>query len=351
VEQRRLHCFAPQRLSENHFQSEWKEEDGVPTLRLRGWNTLANTLPGALISCALMRRQVAHYIRRFGRPDLIHAHSALWAGYAASRLNRKYGVPYVVTEHSTAFPSGSVPYRFRAYATAAFAGASRVLAVGERLKSCLGDFLPGGRIDVIPNLINTAYFHLPPEPRGTTPFVFLSIANLLPHKGMATLIEAFAAAFAGHPETRLAIAGEGPELAKLKSLCAKLEISGLVDFPGRLSRQQVRAALWAANAFVLASHVETFGVVFIEAMATGLPVIGTRSGGPEDFITNENGLLVEPGDVQGITDSLRHMRHNTEYSARAIRELTERRFSETSVTALLSRIYDDSLRAGKSYLS
>jgi L-malate glycosyltransferase len=116
-----------------------------------------------------------------------------------------------------------------------------------------------------------------------------------------------------------------------------------VSFPGRLSRDEVREALWHANAFALASTVETFGVVFIEAMATGLPVIGTRSGGPEDFIGGDSGVVVEPGDVRGLAAAMRHFRYGTAYAAPVIRQLTERRFSERSITARLTRVYDETL--------
>jgi glycosyltransferase involved in cell wall biosynthesis len=197
IEQRRLHCFTPHRLLETHFQPVWNDEGGVPTLRLRGWNTLATTLPGALLSSVLMERLVRRYIARHGTPDIIHAHGSLWAGYTAHRVSRQHGIPYVLTEHSTAFPSDTVPPRFRRYARTAFARAHRVLAVGERLRMCLDAYAPARAIDVIPNLVNTDFFTLPPQPRAIHPFTFLSIANLVPQKGMKTLLEAFATAFKG----------------------------------------------------------------------------------------------------------------------------------------------------------
>ncbi|HHW29898.1 MAG TPA: glycosyltransferase family 4 protein, partial [Syntrophomonadaceae bacterium] len=74
-----------------------------------------------------------------------------------------------------------------------------------------------------------------------------------------------------------------------------------------LSREQVQEAMWRANAFVLPSYFETFGVVLIEAMATGLFVIATNRGGPEEFIKPVNGLLVEPGNAVELSKALRNV--------------------------------------------
>jgi L-malate glycosyltransferase len=347
LEQRSLRSFSLDGLKESYFQLDWSEENGVPALRMHGWHLCARTLPGALLWSKLIEWQIFRFIRRYGRPDIVHAHGALWAGYAASSVFRNTGIPYVVTEHSTAFPFHSVPEAFVPYARRAFAGAARVLAVGEGLKRCLGEYAPGKNIEVVPNIVNTDFFTLPPAPRSDSPFIFLSVANLVPQKGMKTLLRAFEKAFGRRWDVRLNIAGDGPERSALQALCDELRISDRVAFLGSLSRQGVRAALWAANAFALASVVETFGVVFIEAMATGLPVIGTRSGGPEDFITDETGILVENGDVEGLAAALRRIRDDGVYAPEKIRNFTERRFSERVVTATLRRIYDETLRQYK----
>src|SRR5207302_144452 len=110
------------------------------------------------------------------------------------------------------------------------------------------------------------------------------------------------------PGTRLRIVGEGPIRDGLERLCAERGIAGQVDFLGLLPASGVREELLAADAFVLASEVETFGVVVIEALACGRPVVVTASGGPDHLITAANGVLVPTGDPSALRDALREMR-------------------------------------------
>ena len=98
-------------------------------------------------------------------------------------------------------------------------------------------------------------------------------------KGQADLLRAFAERFAGDPSVRLGIGGDGPERGRLHELAGSLAIAEQVDWLGALDRDGVRQAMCEADAFVLPSRLETFGVVVIEALACGLPVVATRSGG------------------------------------------------------------------------
>src|SRR5690606_9435676 len=77
-----------------------------------------------------------------------------------------------------------------------------------------------------------------------------------------------------------------------------------VTFLGKLSRGEVRMALSNCNAFVLPSRFETFGVVLVEALAMGVPVIATRCGGPEDIVTENTGVLVPVDDRQALAEAL-----------------------------------------------
>ena len=118
---------------------------------------------------------------------------------------------------------------------------------------------------------------------------------------MAELLHAFAAL---HGEPRLIIFGDGPESGALRALCAELGLYSRVSFRGHCPREELAEAYAAADCFVLASRSETFGVAYIEAMAAGLPVIATRCGGPEDFVTEENGILIPVDDEERA-----HRRH------------------------------------------
>jgi glycosyltransferase involved in cell wall biosynthesis len=112
-----------------------------------------------------------------------------------------------------------------------------------------------------------------------------------------------------------------------------------VSFLGAIPRDVVRDSMWAANCFVLPSHAENFGVVLIEALSTGLPVISTRCGGPEDIITDEVGLLLRPGDEEGLADALWTMRHRPAHAPEAVRANAISRFGYAAVGARLRDYY------------
>src|SRR5207302_11365430 len=101
VEGRSLRNLSLRALSETHFQTTVETEAGLPTVRLKGWNTLAQCTPGGLVWARLAQRVIREYIERHGRPDIVAAQSATWAGEGALRANKHWGLPYVITEVNT----------------------------------------------------------------------------------------------------------------------------------------------------------------------------------------------------------------------------------------------------------
>jgi glycosyltransferase involved in cell wall biosynthesis len=244
------------------------------------------------------------YVRDFGPPDVLHAQSALWGGVSAMKLASRFGVPYVVTEHSTAYARGMIKRWQEPLVRETFRRAGAVLAVSRGLSNLLAKYVSGAKVQVVPNMVDTDFFVLPPRPRDAEAFTFLTVALLQPKKGIDVLVQAFAQAFGHRPDVCLEIGGDGPQRDELESLAANLGVSGAVRFLGVLSPADVREAMWRANVFVLSSYVETFGVVLIEAMATGLPVIATRCGGPEHLIRDSLGCLVDPGSADQLARAL-----------------------------------------------
>jgi len=287
-----------------NFKTEFREEEGIPTFRSLGWAVPKLPRVNRQIWLWQARRLVDLYVQRFGKPNIIHAHAVLWGGVAALEASQKLGVPFLVTEHSTAYARGLIEPWQEPDIKRVLQHANVRAAVSHSLARLIAPYAMGLPIEVVPNVVDTEFFTLPPHPRRSRPFVFLSVALLTPKKGIDVLLKAFTVGFKGHPEVELWIGGDGPQRSDLESLAHSLGIEPQVRFLGLLNREQVREAMWRANAFVLPSYVETFGVVLIEAMATGLPVIATRSGGPEEFVTPEVGYLVSPGDIKQLGEAM-----------------------------------------------
>jgi len=310
-EHQSLRRLTPARLRRKHFQTEWTTDDDVPVLRRYGWNVWWRFPPGVRCRVRNAVRLARRYVHRRGVPDVIHAHSARWAGAAAARMSDVLGVPYVLTEHFSGFQRSAIRWGRRSLVEQGVRHAQGLAAVSTALKDALvaeGGAAPGD-VAVHPNLVRTSFFTRPSNGRPPRPpFRFVTVAGLNPRKNIAGLIEAFAQAFEAEEAVSLTIVGDGPRRAALEKQARRLGVASQVAFEGRQDRAGVRDALQAAHAFVLPSRHETFGVALAEAMATGLPVVATRCGGPEDFVTEVTGLLVPPEAPVALAEGLRTMR-------------------------------------------
>ncbi len=299
------------------------EDDGVETWR-RDMLVMLPRLPyrnAALFAwCGL--KLFARYLDAHGKPDFVEAHGALNGGVAAWAIGRRWGIPYMLTEHSTAFAQGRLRWWERDLVRRVIAGAQHCVAVSPQLAELLSQQYLGSRWQYLPNPLGAAFVEdaAARQHDPAAPFVFVCVARLSPEKGHAQLIEAFAAAFAGEPTVRLRLIGDGPMRSELQRLCAAQGVAGQVEFLGVLASEQVRDELAAANAFVLASDVETFGVAVIEALACGCPVLVTASGGPEHLVDGGNGVVIPPRDPTVLRNALIRMRHEADrYDRAAIR--------------------------------
>ena len=117
-----------------------------------------------------------------------------------------------------------------------------------------------------------------------------------------------------------------------------------VHFLGHLSRELVRQEMLNADCFVLSSLVETFGVVLIEALACGLPVVATRCGGPQDMVHPGNGLLVEPDDASSLSLALEQIvARADEYRPEQLREDCLRRFGPAAFVARATALFENAI--------
>lgn len=321
----------------DHFQVTAHVESGILEYKLHAWNPVNSRLRlwAFRIGC---RRLMRKYIQDHGLPDLIHAHCAVWGGVAAQDLAEKFDVPYVITEHSSAFLRGKIDEWQKPYIRGCFDAADAVWAVSSALRRGLQPFVEAADVDVVPNMVDTTFFQSPSRPRDASPFIFLSVGSLKPNKGIDLLLRAFAKLARTGTDVELAIAGDGEEKVQLRTLAARLGVQEHVRFLGRLSREEVRRAMWRANALTSTSHVETFGVVLIEAMATGLPVVATQSGGPCDIVRSEVGTLVPTGDVQALFQAMNQMA-KTDFDETQIRSYVKRSYSTETVTGRIKSSY------------
>jgi glycosyltransferase involved in cell wall biosynthesis len=253
-------------------------------------------------------------------------------------MGRKLGRPCVVTEHSSGIARGILGPAERREAARVYGEADAVLAVSRPLLAAVGSVAgaPLGR--VVPNTVDFEFFTVPTIPRQKAPFTFLSVCNLVGPKRVDQLIRAFARVSRTCPGARLVIVGGGVEEGHLRRLVHECSVAPQVEFTGALSREGVRERMWSANALVLASALETFGVVLVEALATGIPVIATRCGGPEEIVEEGLGLLVDRDNEDGLVEAMVTITGQS-YPDRILRDRARSRFSFESVAHQLLDVY------------
>jgi len=329
---------------------EFTVDEGIPTYRSYG----LDWLPGALSASADLwirkgMRMFDRYALENGQPDVLHAHSMFNGGLLAQRIASKYGIPYVITEHNTAFARGLIRKWQKELGTIAVRSAAARIAVSAEFAAFLDGFYdqPESSWTYVPNIVAEAFAKQPlqdRELRSGTEFTFCSVALLTKKKGIDILLRAFSRSFADRPDTKLIVGGDGEERSQLEVLTAELGLGGQVTFLGNLERKQVLDVISRSDAFVLSSHFETFGVVLVEALALGKPVLATRCGGPESIVMPSDGLLVEKGNIEALSAGLRQLRERAfEYDSEAIRSACLERFGENAVVEQLSGVYENTV--------
>lgn len=329
-----------------NFSTDWKMgyhfsiEDGIPTYRYNMYHFLPK-VPGGegKLTLFFLRQLYKKIIRQEGPVALIHAHSVIWGGYAASMLAKKYQIPFIVTEHYSIYLKKLLNKAQREATVYTFQQANQIVAVSEALKNKLQSYTDK-QIEVVPNIVDVSHFQYESISKKDKPFIFFSAAFLHKAKGMEDVILAFKQSFHRENNTMLYLAGDGEEREHLQQMVEEAGLTKQVVFLGALSREEIASWMKKSHVFVLASHFETFGVVFIEATASGRPVIGTYCGGPEDIIHKKNGLLVPVEDVESLANAMKELKQKYDtYSGEAIRKDCMERFSEEVVVHKIYNIY------------
>jgi L-malate glycosyltransferase len=282
-------------------------------------------------------------LRRGGfTPDVLHAHT-LEAAIAAVVLGRLHGVPVVVSEHWSGFPLGTLTPWQRVLARRVFEAADAVCPVSESLRRAIEPYAPRARMQVVGNVIDTALFAPPPagRPAHDGPARLLAVALLSDKKGLAVLLEALARrAAAGASPVSLDVVGDGPERRALGVRARELGLDGAVRFHGLESRDAVARRMAESDLFVLPSHVETFGVALVEALAAGLPVVATDVGVAGEVMDERAGVVVPAGDADALAAGIdRALDGLADFDPSRSAALVRARYGPDAVAEAWDRVY------------
>lgn len=274
-------------------------------------------------------------------PDIMHAHFSHCCAYYCLKAKEKLNIPLVVTEHYSGLLLGTATENDYERVKKTIEQSDAFIFVGTNLQKKVCD-----KLDVkkntyfIPNLVDTGNFYINENKQNEDEFHFLSACGLKKNKSIDLVIRAFHNTFSKEEKVNLLIAGDGVEREKLENLVKEFDETDRIKFFGRYSKEQSKEIFADADAFVLTSEVETFGIVYIEALSSGVPCIATKGQGAEDIIDDSNGIKVEYGNLDELSNAMRYIYENHDkYDKKKLREDCINRFSKDTICKQIEEVY------------
>ncbi|MEE3083508.1 MAG: glycosyltransferase [Candidatus Thermoplasmatota archaeon] len=265
------------------------------------------------------------YVANNGTPDIIHAQACFWGGVIASWIANEEDIPFIVSAHSSVFGRGLVGKREKMLASKVWRNSKQNISVSQANADIICNMfnLSTDSFKIIPNGINSEDFVVRPAPKN--PFKWIYIGNLVKNKRVDLLIEAMISMPQDH---RLVVVGDGPMKSDL--VRRSKELGDRIEFLGTVDRENIPRLLSECHALVHPSQFETFGVVLVEAMMCGRPVVAMRCGGPEEIVVDTTGHLVENGSVDGLIQAM-NVVSVSDWDAEKIGEYARSSFDRKSV--------------------
>ena len=271
-----------------------------------------------------------------GNFDVVHAHHA-FARMPLSALGiaKEIGIKGILTTHTVSFMPDyeylwkTISYGYPIYRLM-LSKVDKIIAVSGAAKKFISHFTDVS-VRVIPNGVDTYKFRNMDKHEarnimgfGDEPF-FLYVGRLVSKKGLFTLFLAFKDVLKEIPEAKLRIAGKGKLKPVLNSFANVLGVNENVEFLGYIRDDLLNPLFSSADIFVLPSSFgESFGIVILEAMASGTPVIGTRVGGIEEILSDDNGILVSSSNPSALADAMTSLMYDVDLQEKIVKRALQR---------------------------
>ena len=284
--------------------------------------------------------------------DLVHSHFIWSSGYVGAKLKEKYGMPFIITAHG--YDVYDLPFRdeeWREKIEYVLNAADCVITVSNSNLECIEKLNVETPVKVLPNGFRDDLFY----PRDSNeckktlnlPFdkkIILTVGNLVEIKGHKYFIEAMQKVVKHRTDVLCIIVGGGELKGKLGRQIRKAGLKDNIKLIGGRPHDEIPIWMNACNLFVLPSLRESFGVVQIEAMACGKPVVATYNGGSEELITSEDyGLLCESANSDELAEKIL-IALNKEWDSDKIGEYAERFMWESVVKEIL-KVYENAIES------
>lgn len=310
------------RVSDNLKIIEWR----VPTVGRYTPAIVFNLICGSIIT----------YETKFIEKSLIHFHFGDFALKFRGFINRTIHST-IVSEYSSNIYKLANNTRFVKKMTVLYNSVDLVIPVSASLSDFLFHNYSVVNSSVIPIMVSKIFNYDPIQPKYNQ-FTFVSVSSIDSNKNVELTMKAFLEEYQNQADFCLIVIGEGPLLKRL----LESTTSKQVKFLGYRSREEIFEVFKKSHVFVLPSIIETFGAVYIEAMATGIPVIANKAAGPLSIINDQNGLIIKENSVESMREAMRQMVNNyRSYNPQIISDYVKQNFSEEVITMKILSLYQD----------
>lgn len=326
----------PDENARHKYDIERTLENSVDTIRIY------YKKKGRLSSAWRYYRACLKGLELSGEPELIHVHVLTRMGLVAYLHKLFHGTPYLITEHwSRYLPNNEFNGWLRKKLTRKIVrNAKAVTTVSEILAQAMQNHgLMNSNYQILPNVVDTNLFKPHPHHNEVPKIIHVSCFEDK-SKNISGLLEALRVMKDKGVPYQAVLIGEGMDLDTMKQKAVDLELTDRMRFTGLLQGQALVDELASGDFFVLPSNYETGGIVLLEALACGLPVVATKVGALPEIVNENNGILVPPGDIQALADAMTQCCQSYgDYNPEILRRQVVERYSKEKVGNLIHQLY------------
>jgi glycosyltransferase involved in cell wall biosynthesis len=296
------------------------------------------------------RPQVSRLRRRFPF-DLIHAHYTYPDGVVAVRLGRRYRVPVIITEQNLWGPWMDAHPSVRRKAVWAARESTFQIAISSAVRESIAcDAGESEKLRVIPDGVDGSAFTLPEDGRRPVSNQILFVGAIRPVKGADVLLQAMRMLLGRGRDLKLVFAGESyfrsyqREHDRIREMVRASGLEDHIQFLGKQLPNELVRAMQESALLALPSRAESLGMVLLEALACGTPVVATRCGGPEDIVNDQVGILVPPEDPEALARGIEAvLDRRARYDPKKLRAYALDNFGLETVGRRIADLYAEAL--------
>ncbi|HPP30376.1 MAG TPA: glycosyltransferase [bacterium] len=327
--QRKKYCFS------------FSIEDGLKVLRFT-YREIP-LLPSYSTYVKGIIRGFERFISEGFKPDIIHA-NIYKTGVPAHIIKKRYGIPYVITEHYSGYARRTVNKKKLKMARTGMENADLVLPVSNSLKEDIISYGIRGNFEIVPNVVSDHFYYNPEMRNKSEKKKILCVAAMHPKKNYPVLISACKIIYNIRQDWILDIVGEGEKMEEYKAMVKNLSLDKFIHFHGGKTKAEIAGMMQNSDFFVLPSRFENLPCVLLESLCCGLPVVATKVGGIPEIISETNGILVEPDNPTALADAMLYMMDNADkYDREKISVEARNKYSYEAIGRQITSIYEEAI--------